>query len=257
MRILFLGEIVGKAGLEAVKTLLPALKEEFAVTLTIAGAGAVSYGYGLTKNHALYLRKLGINILLGNEAIFYRQELEINTLNFVLRPANLPIKAMGRGYLIHREGEHKIGIITMLGLVGYNRMHANNPYPYAQDLITGNLKDNHFNVLTFHSLTTAEKQTMGHLLAGKAAAVIGYGTRSLTADAGLINGTAYVSDCGRIGSRHGAFGFDGEASANKFISGRPVKNKECLLKPELNAVLLEVDEHGKAVNLTAIRRIVD
>ncbi|MCL2520432.1 MAG: YmdB family metallophosphoesterase [Spirochaetaceae bacterium] len=257
MRILFLGEIISKSGLEVVKKLLPDLKSEYNINLTLAAANAVSYGYGLTKNHALYLRKLGINILLGNEAIFYRQELELSTLGFVLRPANLPAKATGRGYLIHNVDGVKIGVINMLGMVGYNRTHANNPFPYANDLITNKLKENNFNILIFHSLATAEKQTMGHLLAGSAAAVIGYGTRALSADGGLIDSTAYISDCGRIGSRHSAAGFDAELSAEKFITARPLRNKEATLQPELNAVVLEVNAEGKATGLTTIRRALE
>jgi metallophosphoesterase (TIGR00282 family) len=257
MRILFIGEIVGKSGIQSLKTLLPAIKEEFSVNFCVAGANAVTGGFGLGKNHALYLRKLGVNLLMGADAIYFKKDLvsELSSFNFILRPANLPPKAAGRGFAVYTINNKKIGFVNMLGLSGYTRMHATNPFTYMLDLLENRLKDNFINILCFNALTTAEKQTMGHLLRGRAAAVIGYGARALTADAFTADGTAYITDCGRTGSRHSVAGLNHHEEIDKMISQRPLRSREGWQQLELSGILVEIDdESGRAVAVETIRR---
>lgn len=100
MRILYIAEIVGKPGLYAVKTLLPTLRKERKIDFVIANGDAVTGGFGIGKNHSIYLRKLGVDVITGGDMTFYKKDMaeHIDRSHYILRPANLPPEMPGRGW---------------------------------------------------------------------------------------------------------------------------------------------------------------
>lgn len=104
MRILFIGEIVGAAGVYCVKTLLPGLKREFDVDLTIAAAEGATGGFGLGKGHSVYLHKLGVDVITTGDFAYFKRDMvgHIAQARYLLRPANYPYGNPGRGWLVAR-----------------------------------------------------------------------------------------------------------------------------------------------------------
>lgn len=260
MKILFLGEIVGKSGLYLIKKMLASLKDEFKTDYVIASGNATTGGFGIGKNHALYLKKLGINLLTGGDMIFLKKDLaeDFNNINFVLRPANLSNKASGKGLIFPTINGSKTTIINLMGQSGFTRQHASNPFTLTTDLLGEKLKDNPVKIVIFNAMASAEKKALGYHLAGLASCVIGYGTRSMTADAKILDGTALISDLGRVGSRHSVGGLKAPIEIEKWLTARPLKSSDAWEGLEINALCVEFDDTtGKAINIEVIRRSVE
>ena len=257
MKILFIGEIVGKAGVFAVKNILSKLKEEESINFTIANANGVTGGYGLGKNHSIYLRKLGIDVLTGGECIYYKKDLvqHISHAPYILRPANYPSGNPGRGWGLYEEAGYKIGVINLMGLSGFERTHLNNPFTYITEIIKKVSLTTPVIVLQFHARTTAEKRTMACLVDGQVSAVIGSGGRVMTSDAGISEkGTAMINDTGRTGSFFSVGGMDPEVELEQLLTQVPGRSKEAWNKVEFQGILMDIGSDGKAVSIDIIKR---
>ena len=167
-KVLFLGEIVGRAGLTAVKKFLPSFRQEEKIDLVVANAEGTTGGFGLGKNHALYLRKLGVDVVTVGEKGFFKKDLTelMGKSAFLLRPANFPPEVPGRGYRLTEINGQKIAVISLLGQNGFTRMHLNNPF-HTMNYLLEKLKDNDTILVEFHAATTAEKQAMACFLESK------------------------------------------------------------------------------------------
>ena len=129
-RVLCLGEIVGKGGVFCVKTLLSRVKAEKEIDFVIANGEGATGGFGIGKNHAIYLHKLGIDVITSGECIYYKKDMVgfIQNASFILRPANYPPGNPGRGWWIYEKEGRKLAVISLLGQAGYNRVHLSNPF---------------------------------------------------------------------------------------------------------------------------------
>ncbi len=255
MRILFIGEIVGKAGIFCVKSLLPRLRAERKIDFVIADAEGTTGGFGLGKNHAIYLHKLGIDVLTGGERIYYKLDLVpfIQKASFILRPANYPPGNPGRGWRVYPVGDKLIGVVCLLGQAGFTRVHLSNPYTFLPELLTRIKQETNIVILDFHATTTAEKYAMFYLADGKVSAVIGTHTRALTADEDILpGGTGIICDSGRTGSLNSVGGMDPEVEVQKFLTQIPERSKDAWSDLELQGVLLDIDDSGRT---TAIERL--
>ncbi|HOE88444.1 MAG TPA: TIGR00282 family metallophosphoesterase [Sphaerochaeta sp.] len=256
IRVLFLGEIVGKAGVQAVRQNLRTLREEQAIDLVIANGEGATGGFGLGKAHSMQLLKSGIDVLTGGEKIYYKLDMVefIDKNPAILRPANFPQQNPGRGVRYLNVGETKICVINILGNADFPRTHLTNAFPLAEYLVTKALEEGAIPLVQFHASPTAEKQAMGFHLAGKAAAVIGTHSKVLTSDEQILDGgTAFISDNGRCGSQMSVGGFEPEAEIEKQITQLPVRSKEYWEDTALVGVIVEIDETGKATAIEPIR----
>lgn len=280
MRVLYLAEIVGKAGIHCVKQGLKPLAKEHQVDVVIANGDAVTGGFGLGRNHAGYLRKLGIDLITGGDQIFFKKDMAegIAETSYVLRPANLSKHAPGRGWrhftlsgarksadqasdgnAADQEAPSsgdaaaptggsepapvKLAVLSLLGQSGFERIHASNPYVYLENMAERVVKDSKALIIDFHALTTAEKYTMFHFADGLATAVIGSGQRVQTADAQVMpKGTAVICDAGRTGSQDSVGGLAPEQEIRRFTHRVPVRSAEAWARLELQGVLIEIDE---------------
>ena len=256
MKVLFIGEIVSKAGVFTVKKLLPGLKTEKKIDFVIANGNGVTGGFGMGKNHSLYLKKLGIDAITSGECVYYKKDMVgfIPKASFLLRPANYPPGSPGRGWSIYQVGDQKIGVINLLGQSGYQRVHLSNPFSYVPDLVK-RLKEQTDNIIVnFHATTTAERQTLAYVVDGTVSAMIGTGTKALTADAGLMKkGTARITDAGRTGSLNSVGGLDPEIEIRKFLTQIPERSGDTWDRLELQGVLLDLDEKGRALSIETLR----
>jgi metallophosphoesterase (TIGR00282 family) len=260
LRVLFLGEIVGTSGVWCVKELLPKIKKQHAVDFTIADGEGATGGFGLGKNHSLYLRKLGIDVITLGECAYYKKDMveHISRTPWILRPANYPQHNPGRGFGVYEAAGRKVAVISLLGQAGFRRVHLKNPFtvlPKVHDLVA---PQTNAIIVDFHAVTTAEKGALFWHADGKVAAVVGTHTKAPTADERILpGGTAVVTDVGRVGSIDGVGGLDPVIEIRKFTTLIHEYSREAWGKLELQGVIIEIGDDGKATSIARIREAID
>lgn len=256
IKVLFLGEIVGKPGTTVVKQLLKTIKEKENIDLVIANGEGVTNGFGIGKNHSLMIHKMGIDIITGGEKIYFKMDMVdfIDKNNFIIRPANYPISNPGKGIRYIQVKDKNIAIVNLLGNSDFPRTHLQNAFISANSIVD-NIKDNCDIILVqFHASTTAEKNTMAYLLDGRVSAVIGTHCKALTSDERILkNGTAFISDNGMVGSTISVGGFDASNEIEKIMSAIPRRSKESWEGLELQGVIVEIGDDNKAIDIKRIR----
>lgn len=257
LRVLFIAEIVGKAGVYCIKSLLPKLRTELQVDFVIANGDGATGGFGIGRNHAIYLHKLGVDVITGGDQIYFKKDMvvQIEQAHYILRPANFPPAAPGRGWRYFNVGEERVSVVSLIGQSGFDRIHGSNPFTYIPELASRARRESPYIIVDFHALTTAEKYSMFHRADGEVSAIIGTGTRVQTNDAKIMpKGTAVIGDAGRTGSRDSVAGLDPGPEIRKFVSSMPERSSDTWEALELQGVLLELDPDGRASLIEAIRR---
>ncbi len=259
IKVLFLGEIVGRAGIQSVKNGLKELKEKYSPDYIIANGEGATNGFGLGKAHALQIAKLGIDLITGGEKIFYKVDLVdfLPKCGFVLRPANYPQATPGKGIKTAIIKDKKVCIINLLSTSGFPRCSVQNPFSFMEFMLPRIKEDNDIVLIQFHCATTAECATMLHFLDGKVTAVIGTHSKVLTADSFITDkNTAFISDNGRCGSALSVGGFSSEGEIHKLVSCLPERSHEAWEDGELQGVLVTLSEEGEAENIEVVKHKV-
>ncbi len=257
MNILFIGDIVGNPGREAIKVLLKPLIKEYGIDLTIANGENAAGGKGLTKEIAEELYDDGIEfITMGNHVWDQRSIMKfIDQEARLIRPANYPVGAPGKGYGYIRTKGKKVGVLNLSGRVFLNSLE--DPFSGAIRWINEMRQETPVIIVDFHAEATSEKVALGWFLDGKVSAVLGTHTHIQTADARLLHqGTAYITDVGMTGPRDSVLGVKKETIINRFLTQLPAKFELAAGPIQLNAVVLDVDETtGKARSIVPIQRV--
>ena len=238
------------------KNALEDLKEEKSIDFVIACGDGATGGFGIGKNHSIYLHKLGVDAITSGECIYYKKDMvpHIPKASYILRAANYPYGNPGRGWNVFRVGEHSIGIVNLLGQSGFNRVHLNNPFLMIESILEKMAAETETIIVDFHASTTAEKYTMFYHLEGKVAAVLGSHTKVLTADARVLpGGTAVIAGTGRTGSRYSVGGLDPEIEIRKFLTQIHEQSRVSWRALELQGVVVETNADGKAVAIEIVR----
>ena len=255
MRVLFLGEIVGKAGHFTLKATLKDFVGEHGIDFVVANANGATGGFGLGKNHAITLRKKGIGVLTGGECIYYKKDIVdfLPKAPWILRPANLPPGIPGRGWGVYETPAGPLGVICMIGQSGYPKMHGNNPYTYLPEIVKKIRERTDAVILNFHATTTAEKRTMAFHADELVSAMVGTGTRCRTADASILDGgTAVLTDAGRTGSRRSVYGMESETELRILVNRVPERSRDGWGDLRLQGALLDIGADGKARAIESI-----
>lgn len=256
MNILFIGDIVGNPGRDAIKTLLKPLQQEYMIDLTIANAENAAGGRGLTKEIAEELFSFGIEfITMGNHVWDQRSIMKyIEEEARLIRPANYPIGAPGKGFGYVRKNGKKIGILNLSGRVYLTTLE--DPFSGAIRWVNEIRRETPIILVDFHAEATSEKVALGWYLDGKVSAVVGTHTHIQTADARLLHqGTAYITDVGMTGPRDSVLGIKKEIIINRFLTQLPAKHELATGALQLNAVVLDIDENtGKARSITPVQK---
>ena len=257
LRVLFIGEIVGKSGIWCVKELLPKLKEAHSIDFVVADGEGATGGFGIGKNHAVYLHKLGIDAITTGECSYYKKDIveHFNRAPYMVRPANYPPRNPGRGFMVFECNGRKIAVLSLLGVAGFKRVHLKNPFSLLSKMLELISPQTNTVLLDFHAVTTAEKATMFAMADGKLSAVVGTHTKAITADDRVLpGGTAVITDAGRTGSLSSVAGLDPEIEIRKLTSLVHEYSKEAWADLELQGVIIEIGDDGKAVSIERIRR---
>jgi 2',3'-cyclic-nucleotide 2'-phosphodiesterase len=260
MKVVYVAEIVGKAGIYAFKKAMPELKRRYPWDFLIACADGATGGNGLGRNHAAYLHKLGANVLTTGECCFFKKDLteNIEKLPYVLRPDNLNPDAPGFGSRIYKAGGAKIAVAVLLGQNGFGRLHAGSPFIHLPVLLERLRLETPHIIVDFHAQASAEKKTLFFAADGLCSAIIGSHTKVQTADETILpGGTAVISDAGRTGSAESVGGCEIASRVQEYISGIPDWTKDAWDQPAIQGVCLDIGADGKARSIERIRIAVD
>src|SRR5690349_992317 len=255
MKILFIGDIVGKPGRELIRKGLPALVDRVEADLVIANAENAAAGFGVTRDIGDSLLEAGVHVMTSGNHIWAKKEVidYIATQPRLLRPANYPAGAPGRGSYLAQTGDGRaVGVVNVMGRVFMSPL--DDPFAIVLREIEALRSKTRIIVVDFHAEATSEKIAMGWHLDGKATLVDGTHTHVQSADERILpNGTAYMTDAGMTGPHDGIIGMEREPSLARFLTGMPTKFEPATGNPRLNGVLVTADDKtGRATGVTRL-----
>ena len=255
MRILGIGDVIGKPGRRALGIVLPQLRQEHAVDLIIANGENVAGGLGITVSTLNELYDAGVDVVTsGNHVWHHREILELlDDDQPIIRPLNYPPAAPGRGWYL-RNGLLVVNLIGRTFMASYDC-----PFRTMDTLLSKVPDGTRAIVVDFHAEATSEKVALGRYLDGRVAAVLGTHTHVGTIDVRLLPaGTAYVSDIGMTGPFDSVIGDDPESVIQRFLTQIPSRLAVGKGPVEFNAVLVSIDESvGKATDIQRLHCVVD
>lgn len=261
MRILFCGDIVGRAGRQAVLTHTPELRKELKLDVVVANADNAAGGFGVTPDVCRELVENGVDVITGGDHIWDQKE----TASYLakeprlLRPHNFPASVPGSGVHLHTlTNGKKLLVIHTLGQV-FHKENVDCPFACADAVLKRYTLGGTVNavLVDFHAEATSEKMAMGRYLDGRVSVVVGSHTHVPTADARILSkGTAYLTDCGMCGDYDTVIGFKEDAPLSAFLQ----KMRRIRMEPgegegTLCAFYVETDDKtGAATHIRHIMR---
>ena len=244
MRLLFIGDIVGRPGRDLVRRGLPAIVEHHAIDLVIANAENAAAGFGITREIGDQLLESGVDVLTSGNHIWDKKEAldYIGAEPRLLRPANYPAGVPGNGsYLARTRDGVSVGVINVMGRVFM--IAIDDPFAGVLREIEALRARTRVVFVDFHAEATSEKIAMGWHLDGKVTAVVGTHTHVQTADERILpKGTAYLTDVGMTGPHDSVVGVEIEAALGRFLTGLPARFETATANPRLHAVIVDADE---------------
>ncbi|MBN2399037.1 MAG: TIGR00282 family metallophosphoesterase [Candidatus Aminicenantes bacterium] len=255
VRLILIGDVVGRGGRKFVRAVLPLIKAKFNPDVVIANGENSAGGLGIIRRTADELFEAGVNILTGGNHIWDKKEaLELlKTEQRILKPMNYHVSTPGNGSMVFQTtAGHPVLIISLQGRV-FMEPSVDNPFT----AIDGFLRNNKLPVVLvdFHAEATAEKQAMGFFLDGRVSALLGTHTHVPTADQRILeHGTAYQTDIGMTGSLDSVIGMTREPIISKFYDGIHRKFEVAKDNQILDMTLVDVDpKSGRALHIEACR----
>ncbi len=260
MKFLIIGDVIGRPGRKALKVFLPKLKEELCYDVVIANVENSAGGFGITKKVYKELKEIGVDVMTSGNHIWDKKEVFefIDSTPDLLRPANYPTGAPGKGYGIYEKNGIKFAVINLMGKV-FMDCNLDNPFRVFDRVYEKVSKETHIILVDFHAEATSEKWCFGIYADGKVSMVYGTHTHVPTADEFILkNGTGYVSDVGMTGVWYSAIGMKPKQAIEKMLTSLP-RRFEVEEKGEIifNAILVDIDrETGKTKSIGRVKRFL-
>lgn len=257
--LLYIGDIVGASGREAIARELPQIRRENIVDFVVMNAENAAHGFGLTPSIAQELFDLGADVLTGGNHTFDKKEVvEVFQKHApkVLRPANYPDRTPGQGSsLLTAKDGTKVGIINVMGRVFMDPLDC--PFRAFDKAWSALEPETRIILVDIHAEATSEKYAMGFYVDGKVSAVVGSHTHVQTADEQILpGGTGYISDTGMCGPIDSVIGMKKEIILQRFLEKRPVRMEVAEGRGMLQAILFKIDRRlGRCVGVQRIRRL--
>ena len=243
MRVLAVGDIVGRAGLEKLKEVLPEVVKENNIDFVIVNGENAADGMGITEKMYKEMLDLKIDVVtMGNHTWGKKEIFNFIDDKHIIRPANYPNNNPGRGYDIY---ECKNKTIAVMNLIGRTTMTvlSENPFLTAKEIIDEIKEAVDIIIIDFHAEATAEKIALGYYLDGEASIVFGTHTHVQTADETILEkGTAYITDIGMTGPKKSVIGMDVDVSLKRFATSLPEKYRIAEGKAKFNSCMFEIDD---------------
>ena len=255
MLVLGIGDIIGKPGRQAIKRLLPKLRQEHGLDLVVANGENAAGGIGLTISTAEELFEAGVDVITSGNHIWLHREIipYLDSERPVLRPLNYPPGVPGKGYLI-------MGQTMVVNVIGRTFMsELDCPFQAMNKLLAQLENKPPIIIVDFHAEATSEKAAMGRYLDGRVSAVLGTHTHVGTIDSQIFpRGTAYVTDIGMTGPINSIIGDDTQQVLQRFLTRLPHRLSVGSGKTAFNAILVNIDnESGRAINIERIYHEVE
>ena len=255
MNILCVGDVVGTVGCEHLKRVLPQVKRDLAVDVCIVNGENSAEGNGLLPPSAAALFSAGADVVTGGNHTFRRREIyeSLEQNPYLLRPANLPSGAPGRGMTVVDRGRYQVTVINLIGTVYMESM----PCPFdALDALLRQAGEPKFCVVDFHAEATAEKKGLAWYADGRISALFGTHTHVATADEQILpQGTGFLTDVGMTGPIESCLGVRPELCVEKMRTKLPVRFQTADGPCAMDAVLFTLDDAtGRTVAVRRVRR---
>ena len=253
MRLLFIGDVVGKPGREGLAAAMPALREEHLPDLVVVNGENAGGGVGITPETADEIFALGAGaITLGNHTYRHREVYPyLGSEQRIVRPCNFPAQNPGRGHAIVDAAGMKVAVISLSGEL-HMRVERS-PFPAIDELLDELSGRADAVVVDFHAELTSEKVAMGWHLDGRVAAVLGTHTHVPSADARVLpGGTAHMTDVGMTGSRDGIIGVKREQALEAFRTQMPVRFETAEENVWVMGAAVEIGDDGLAREITPV-----
>jgi metallophosphoesterase (TIGR00282 family) len=256
MKVLFIGDIVGKPGRKALRQGLPALVNKFKLDFVIANVENAAGGFGITKSVGEEILSLGVHVMTSGNHIWDKKEAVsyIPKENCLLRPANYPDGVVGSGNIVlNTSSGEKIAVLNLSGRVFMNPLDC--PFKTAERELPALKEQTNVIIVDFHAEATSEKSAFGLFLDGQVSAVIGTHTHVQTADEKILpGGTAFITDVGMTGPADSIIGVKKEQIIEKFLTQMPKRFEIAKHDPVLSCVLLEINsETGKSSSIKRLQ----
>jgi 2',3'-cyclic-nucleotide 2'-phosphodiesterase len=258
MRILFLGDIVGKPGRQAVTALLPRLIDHERLDFVVANCENVTNGSGVDPKSARDLLAAGVDVLTSGNHVWRRKEI----LEFIamerrlLRPANFPPMVPGRGWTVAETADGtSVGVINLIGRVYMDSVDC--PFRAAESVLREIGPRARVVLVDMHADATSEKGAMGWFLDGKVTAVLGSHTHVQTADERVLpGGTAYLTDAGMCGPTDSVIGVKQELAIERFLTHMPVKFEVAGGPVVVQGAFIDLDpQTGRAESIRRLQQV--
>ena len=261
MRILFLGDVMGRSGRRGITETLPTLRADWRLDFVVVNGENATAGHGLSPDHAKLLLEAGADVItLGDHAFDQKDMLSfIDREPRVLRPLNFSKSAPGAGARVYKDARGRKVLVTQaLGQV-FMKRPFDDPFS-ALDAVLRQYPMGgavQASLVDIHCEATSEKMAVGHYCDGRASIVVGSHTHVPTADAMILpRGTAYLSDAGMCGDYNSVIGMDKAEPLQRFISGMPkARFTPATEEATLSGLFIETDDtSGKAIRVAMVRQ---
>lgn len=257
MRILILGDVVGRPARRAARDLVPALVNREKIEMVIANAENASGGIGLDIKSAGELFASGIHVLTSGNHIWKKKEIlkYLDEQPYLIRPANFPAGAPGRGWCEWRSRSGVAALIINVQGRVFMPNHVDDPFRCVDAILKDHRQHSTVVIVDMHAEATSEKNAMGWYLDGRVSVVYGTHTHVQTADERVLpNGTGYITDLGMCGPMDSVIGMEKESVINGFLSQLPRAFEVARDDVVLQGVIVDVDEaSGKARDIQRVR----
>jgi metallophosphoesterase (TIGR00282 family) len=262
VRVLMIGDVIGKPGRVAVEALLPALRLERGLDFVTANGENVAGGMGLTGSTAASLFAAGVDVLTSGNHIWDKREIypELDRDERILRPLNYGSGGVpGRGWAVYHASEGtEIAVVNAQGRTYMQPIE--NPFLSLDALLEEGADElPAVRLVDFHCEITSEKNAFGLYLDGRVSAVCGTHTHVVTGDERILpRGTAYLSDIGMTGPVHSVIGFEPSTVLPRFLNGLPTRFEVGSGPVVFNAVQIDIETAtGRALHIERLSRMVD
>ena len=259
MKLLFIGDIVGKPGRKAVRYFLPRLRETLGLDFIVANGENSAGGSGITPGTASEIFEAGVDVITCGDHLWDQREVVslLNNEPRFVRPENYPEGTPGQGFCVQQIGDlPPIGVLNLQGQTFMKPIE--NPF-YAADAAVDELREQTPIILVdMHAETTSEKIAMGRFLDGRVSAVIGTHTHVQTADEHIFpGGTAFLCDAGCTGPQESILGREIEPIIQRFLTYQPQRFAVASKRVTLNGAVIDIDElSGKATSIERVSELL-
>ncbi len=256
MRVLAVGDIVGKTGLQKLKEVLPGIVKENYIDFIIVNGENAADGMGLTEKMYREILSLNVNVVtMGNHTWGKKEIFNFIEDKHIIRPANYTPNNPGKGYEIFECKGKNIAVINLIGRTTMQVL-TENPFLVAKDIINEIKLVSDIIIVDFHAEATAEKIALAYYLDGDATIVFGTHTHVQTSDEEILeNGTAFITDLGMTGPKKSVIGMDIGVSIKRFETSLPEKYKIAEGEGKFNSCMFEIDDKtNKVIKIERINR---